>query len=55
MPDVHIFTKSKVPWLELPESILAFDVYYERDAVWSSASVKRIDAVIAQRNTSARS
>jgi hypothetical protein len=54
-PDVHIFTKSKVPWLSLSESIPAFDVYYERDAVWSSASVERIEAVIAQRRTSARS
>ncbi len=50
-PDVHIFTKSKLPWLELPESIPTFEVYYERSALWPSTSIQRIEAVIAQRDT----
>ena len=28
-PDVHIFTRSKVPWVTLPETTPAFDVYYD--------------------------
>jgi Glutathione-dependent formaldehyde-activating enzyme len=27
-PDVHIFTRSKVPWVTLPDSVPAFEVYY---------------------------
>ncbi len=50
-PDVHIFTKSKLPWLGLPKSIPTFEVYYKRSELWSSASIQRIDAVIAQRTT----
>ena len=51
--DVHIFTKSKLPWLELSKSIPTFEVYYERSELWSSASIHRIDAVIAQRTIGA--
>jgi hypothetical protein len=25
-PDVHIFTRSKLPWIELPPSVHAFEV-----------------------------
>ena len=28
-PDVHIFTRSKLPWITLPDSVPAFDVYYD--------------------------
>jgi hypothetical protein len=49
-PDVHIFTKSKLPWVELPESVPAFDIYYDRKELWPPASNARMDAVIAQRN-----
>src|SRR6185503_18205886 len=28
-PDVHIFTRSKVPWVILPPGVPAFDVYYD--------------------------
>ncbi len=48
-PDVHIFTKSKLPWVELPESVPAFDVYYDRKTLWPPASNERIETVIAAR------
>jgi hypothetical protein len=48
-PDVHIFTKSKVGWVALPESAPAFEVYYDRKDVWPAASLERLDAIIAQR------
>ena len=44
-PDVHIFTRSKRAWVTLPESAPAFEVYYDRDAVWSRESLDRIDAL----------
>jgi hypothetical protein len=46
-PDVHIFTKSKLGWVTLPESVPAFDVYYDRKTLWPAASLERLDAVLA--------
>src|SRR5262245_29945589 len=44
-PDVHIFTKSKVDWVTLPESAPAFEIYYDSSALWPPASLERLDAV----------
>ena len=49
-PDVHIYTKSKLPWVELPGSVPAFEVYYDRTTLWPRSSNERIEAVITQRN-----
>jgi hypothetical protein len=43
-PDVHIFTRSKVPWVTLPESTPAFDVYYDTRKLWPAASLVGLDA-----------
>ena len=40
-PDVHIFTRSKLPWLKLPENALAFETGYKLDNVWPEASKER--------------
>jgi len=40
-PDVHIFTRSKLPWLDLPAGVPAFGSFYKLDAVWSAESMKR--------------
>ena len=48
-PDVHIFTRSKVGWIALPDSAPAFDVYYDRKALWPAASLERIDAILSSR------
>jgi len=47
VPDVHIFTRSKVPWVELPEGAAAFDVYYDMEAQWPPASWARLQAALA--------
>ena len=47
-PDVHIFTKSKLDWVTLPDSVPAFEVYYDRHELWPAASLERIDAVFAR-------
>jgi hypothetical protein len=44
-PDVHIFTRSKLPWIELPGSVPAFDVYYDSKTLWPAASLERLEAV----------
>jgi hypothetical protein len=47
-PDVHIFTKSKLGWVTLPDSVPAFDVYYDRKTLWPAASLERLDAVLGR-------
>jgi hypothetical protein len=44
-PDVHIFARSKVPWLTLPESARVYEEYYDSREVWSPASLERLQAV----------
>src|SRR5579864_1660570 len=44
-PDVHIFTRSKLPWVTLPESVPAFDVYYEMQKLWPAESLARLEAL----------
>jgi hypothetical protein len=46
-PDVHIFTRSKLPWVTLPESAPAFDVYYDTNRLWPAASLERLHALSA--------
>ncbi len=41
-PDVHIFTRSKVPWLQLPEGTPAFATFYDIDKLWSPESKERL-------------
>ncbi len=49
-PDVHIFTRSKLPWVRLPEGAISFETAYQIDKVWSEASKER-----ARRNVEAQS
>ncbi|HET7566514.1 MAG TPA: GFA family protein [Gaiellaceae bacterium] len=48
-PDVHIFTRSKQPWFELPEGVPAVEVYYDRHELWPAESLARLDAAFAGR------
>lgn len=45
-PDVHIFTRSKVPWLTLPDAAPAFEVYYDSKLLWPAASLERLEAIM---------
>ncbi|NUT55053.1 MAG: aldehyde-activating protein, partial [Thermoleophilia bacterium] len=49
-PDVHIFTRSKLPWVTLPESVPAFGVYYDTEKLWPAASLERFRAAVARRS-----
>ena len=46
-PDVHIYTRSKLDWVALPESVPAFEEYYDTKAVWPAASLERLAALNA--------
>jgi hypothetical protein len=45
-PDVHIYTRSKVGWVIIPEGTPAFDVYYDTAKVWPPESLRRVAAVL---------
>lgn len=43
-PDVHIFTRSKLPWVTLPDSVPAFATYYDTKKLWPAASLERLES-----------
>jgi hypothetical protein len=45
-PDIHIFTRSKQPWVVLPEGSLAVEEYYRSSEVWPPESLARRKAVM---------
>lgn len=45
-PDVHIFTRSKLPWVRLPEDARAFEVYYDMQTEWPAESLARREALL---------
>jgi hypothetical protein len=47
-PDVHIFTASKQPWVELPAGTPAFAEYYKTSEQWPKASLERRAALLAK-------
>ena len=52
-PDVHIFTRSKLPWVTLPSSTPAFEVYYDMKTLWPAASLERLEAIMARASPDA--
>jgi hypothetical protein len=48
-PDVHIYTRSKVPWVTLPGSVPAFEAYYDSRTLWPPESLERLKAVMPGR------
>jgi hypothetical protein len=45
-PDIHIYTRSKQPWVTLPAGVPAFEAYYDAKKVWPAASLERRRAVL---------
>jgi hypothetical protein len=45
-PDVHIFTASKQPWVQLAPDVPAFDEFYDLPALWPAASLARREALM---------
>jgi hypothetical protein len=44
-PNVHIYTRSKLPWVTLPEGTPAFEAYYDSKKLWPQASLERRRAI----------
>jgi hypothetical protein len=47
-PDAHIFTRSKVPWVGLPDGVRSFEVFYKTEKEWSAESLARREVVYAK-------
>ena len=45
VPDVHIYTRSKVGWVSLQAGTPAFEVYYDTDQLWPADSLRRLEAI----------
>jgi hypothetical protein len=47
-PDVHIYTVSKQPWVNLPPDDLAVKEFYDYEKTWSSENQERLMALRAR-------
>ena len=45
-PDVHIFTRSKLPWVGLPKKARAYKIYYNMEKEWPAESWARRKAIL---------
>ena len=45
-PDIHIYTRSKLPWVRLPEGVPAVEVYYDSVGLWPADSLARRDRAL---------
>ncbi|RNF34529.1 GFA family protein [Paracoccus methylarcula] len=48
-PDVHIFTSTKLPWLQLSDDVPVMREYYDREALGPVASLARRKAALARK------
>lgn len=43
-PDAHIFTRTKLDWVILPDDVPSFDVFYDMKTLWSDEALTRRQA-----------
>ena len=48
-PDVHIYVRSKLPWVRLPDDVPAFEAYYDTKSLWPPESLARREVLRAAR------
>jgi len=46
VPDIHIFTRSKLPWVQIPPDAHAVPGYYDCATTWPTESLERRKAVL---------
>ena len=47
VPDVHIYTRSKLPWVALPADVPAFAEFYDMKTLWPAEALERRRAASA--------
>ncbi|KAB8266705.1 hypothetical protein BDV30DRAFT_221447 [Aspergillus minisclerotigenes] len=45
-PDIHLFVRSKVPWLSLPDGVLKKEELYDIEEVWPGQSIMRRKVIL---------
>ncbi len=45
-PDMHIYTRAKLPWVKLPQGTPAFREYYVTKKVWPKNSLRRLNTAL---------
>lgn len=45
-PDVHIFTRSKLPWVTLPPGVPAFEAFYDMKTLWPPEMLARLQSAL---------
>jgi hypothetical protein len=45
-PDAHIYTRTKLSWVTLPDDVPSFDEYYDAKVLWPPSSLERRDALM---------
>ena len=53
VPDIHIFTASKLPWVEIPPGARAVPKFYDYAETWPPEALARREAAIARHRDSA--
>ncbi len=48
-PDAHIFSRSKLPWVRLPQNARSYEVYYDTKKLWPPESLERRRAILGCR------
>lgn len=47
-PDLHIYTRSKLPWVQLPEGAPSVEAFYRRSERWPPRSVERYQKALGR-------
>ena len=47
-PDIHIFTSTKLPWVDLPQDVPSSEAFYRRSQMWPEASLARRTTELAR-------
>nr|WP_321482876.1 GFA family protein [uncultured Cohaesibacter sp.] len=47
-PDIHIYTSTKLDWVQLPEGLPAMPDYYNLDEIWPRDSIERKNRLFGQ-------
>jgi hypothetical protein len=46
LPDVHIYARSKLPWVVLPADVPTYEIYYNMKSLWPAESLERRKAIL---------
>ncbi len=47
-PDIHIYTRSKLPWVKLPDDKPAVEEFYKYEDLWPTESLARRNAALME-------